>query len=116
LETLGSREKISLMFLPIIETIDKNNMIFMDAMDYINTSQLEIDKNRTKFHKSIFKQHFKYLKERDKKTYKMNKSIVNVISNFNFAMCHVFIRDQLQMFLLINIFKSSSNDLALLKN
>jgi hypothetical protein len=56
------------------------------------------------------------LKERNKKAYKMNKNMVNIISNFNFAMCHVFIRDQLQKKLLINMFKSSSNDLALLKS
>lgn len=36
------------MFLPIIETTNKNNKIIEDAMDFINTSLLEIDKIKTK--------------------------------------------------------------------
>ncbi len=47
-----------------------------------------------KSREKTFKQHLKYLKERDKKAYKMNKNMVNVLANFNFAMCHVFIKYQ----------------------
>jgi hypothetical protein len=50
------------MFLSIIETINENGKIIMDAMDRINTNQVQIDKNRTKSHEKTFKQHFKYLK------------------------------------------------------
>ncbi len=43
----------------------------------INTNQLEIDKNKTKFHEMTFK-HFKYLKERYEKVHKMNNNMVKV--------------------------------------
>jgi len=55
------------MFLPIIEATTKNNKIIEDAMEFINTSLFEIDKNKTKSHeKTWFKQHLKYLKEEKK--------------------------------------------------
>jgi hypothetical protein len=73
-------------------------------------SQLEIDKNRTKSREKTFKQHLKYLKERDKKPYKMNKNMVNVLTNLNFVMCHAFINYQTQMPPLINIYELSSNE------
>jgi hypothetical protein len=38
------------MFLPIIEATTKNNKIIEDAMEFINTSLFEIDKNKTKSH------------------------------------------------------------------
>ncbi len=49
----------------------------MDAMDHINTNQFEIEKNKTKSHEMTFN-HFKYLKERDKKVHKMNNNMVRV--------------------------------------
>jgi hypothetical protein len=51
----------------------------MDAIDQINTVQLDIDKNWAKSQERIFKQHQKYLKKRNnKKAYKMNKNMVNI--------------------------------------
>ncbi len=43
------------MFMHVIEAFDKNNKVIVDAMDWINTSQLEIDKSRTKSHEKTFK-------------------------------------------------------------
>ncbi len=40
------------MFLPIIKTINKNNKIIEDAMDFMNTSLFEIDNNKTKSHEN----------------------------------------------------------------
>jgi hypothetical protein len=82
-------------------------------MNCINISQLEIDKNKTKFCEKTFKHPFKYLKERDNTAYKMNKNMVNVLSNLNSTMCHAFIKDKSQMLPPTNISKSLSNDLAL---
>jgi hypothetical protein len=56
------------------------------------------------------------LKEKDKKAYKMSKNMVSVLANFNSAMCHVFIKDQIQMPPPINISKSSSDEQPLLNN
>jgi hypothetical protein len=71
-------------------------MIIVDAMNHINTNRLEIDKNMTKPHEKTSK-HLKYVKERNKKVHKMNKNMVSVLSNLSFAMCHAFIKVQLQM-------------------
>jgi hypothetical protein len=66
------------MFLLVIKTTNKKDLIIMDAMDHINTNQFEVDKNKTKFHEKTFK-HFKYyLKEKDKKVHKMNNNMVRV--------------------------------------
>ncbi len=43
------------MFLSIIEATNENGKIIMDAMDRINTNQVQIDKNGTKFHEITFK-------------------------------------------------------------
>ncbi len=102
------------MFMHVIEAFDKNNKLIVDAMDRINTSQLEIDKNKTKFHDKTFKQHLKYLKERDNKTYKMNNNTVNVLTNLSSVMCRAFIKYQTQMPPPINISKSSSDEQPLL--
>jgi hypothetical protein len=40
----------------------------------------------------------------------MNKNMVNVLVNLSFAICHAFIKDQIQMPSQINIFESSSNE------
>jgi len=85
-------------------------------VDFINISQLEIDKNKTKSCEKTFKHPFKYLKERDKKAYKMNKNMVSVLSSLNSTMCHALIKYQSQMLPPINISKSFSNDLALPNN
>jgi hypothetical protein len=42
-------------------------------MDCINTSQIEIENNKAKFYEKTFKQHCKYLNERNNKACKMNK-------------------------------------------
>jgi hypothetical protein len=73
-------------------------------------NSLEIDKNKTKFHEKTFKQHLKYLKERDKKLYTMNKNMVNVLTNISSMMYHACIKDQTQMPPPINSFESSSNE------
>jgi len=56
-----------------MDAIDKNNKIIEDAMDHINTSQIEIENNNAKSYEKTFEQHFKYLNERNNKVYKMNK-------------------------------------------
>jgi hypothetical protein len=66
----------------------------VEAMDWINFVQLDIDKSRTNSQEKAFKQHLQYLKEQNKKTHKMHKSMVSVLSNFNMAICHAFIKDQ----------------------
>ncbi len=71
-------------------------------------ARVATDKNMTKFHEKTSKLHLKYLKERDKKVYKMNKNMVSVLANLSFAMCQTFIKDQIQMHSQINIFESSS--------
>jgi len=85
-------------------------------VNFINISQLEIDKNKTKSCEKIFKHPLKNLKERDKKAYKMNKNMVSVLSSLNSTMCHALIKYHSQMLPPINISKSFSNDLALPNN
>jgi hypothetical protein len=86
----------------------------MDAMDWIDLVQLNIDKNNTKYQDKKFKEHFKYLKERNKKTHKINKHMMNVVSNFIIVMCHAF--HQPFMPLLINLFEYDYNDQPLENN
>jgi hypothetical protein len=61
-------------------------------MDQINSTHFNFYKNMTKYLNNNFKEHLKYLKNKDKKTHKMNKHMVNVLSNFNIVMCHAFIK------------------------
>ncbi len=96
------------MFIFVIEAYDKNNKVIVDAMDQINTSQLNWQE-----HDQVSWKYFQatsLLKERDKKTYKTNKNMVNVLTNLKPTMCHAFIKDQIQMPLRINIYESSSNE------
>jgi len=86
----------------------------MDAMDWIDLVQLNIDKNNTKYQDKKFKEHFKYLKEINKKTHKINKHMMNVLSNFIIVMCHAF--HQSFMPLLINLFEYDYNDQPLENN
>lgn len=62
----------------------------------------------------------KYLKERgkekDKKYYKMNKNMENVLSNLSFALCHTFIQDKTQMPPPIHMFELSSTEKPMLNN
>jgi hypothetical protein len=110
------KRKKSLVFMHVIEACDKNSKVIVNAMDHINIRQLEIDKNKTKFHDKTFKQHLKYLKEKDKKAYKMNKNMASVLINLSFVMYHAFIKDQTQMPLPINISKLSFDEQPLLNN
>jgi hypothetical protein len=64
----------------------------VDAMDRINSIQLDIDKNITKMQEKTLKQHLKYLKEQGKKVHKVNKNIVNILSSLSMAMCHAQIK------------------------
>jgi len=53
----------------------------MDTINWINTVQLDMDKNWTKSQEKTFKQHIKYLKKRDnRKAYKKNKNMVSIQS------------------------------------
>jgi hypothetical protein len=104
------------MFLPIIKTINKNNKIIEDAMDFMNTSLFEIDNNKTKSHENTWLTRSQVFEREKKKAYKMNTNVINIWSNFNPATCHVFITSQSQMPPPINMFESSSNDSALLNN
>jgi hypothetical protein len=78
----------------MIEFTNKNNKVLVDAMDQINSTHIDLYKNMTKYMDNNFKEHLTYLKDKDKKTHKMNKQMVNVLSNFSIMMCHVFIKDQ----------------------
>jgi hypothetical protein len=48
LGNIGVKRKRSFVFTPIIEAINKNSKVLVDAMDRINSIQLDIDKNITK--------------------------------------------------------------------
>jgi FtsZ-binding cell division protein ZapB len=72
ISTRVKRKKIINVLL-VIDAIDKNNKIIEDAIDHINTSQIEIENNKAKSYEKTFEQHFKYLNERNNKVYKMNK-------------------------------------------
>jgi hypothetical protein len=43
------------------------------------------------------KEQLQYFKEQDKKIHKTRKTMVNILSNLNIAMCHVFIQDKINM-------------------
>jgi hypothetical protein len=83
-----------LVFMLVIEVMDKHSRILVDTMDQINIVELDIDNNQTKFQEKTFKLHLKHLKERDGKAYKMNQNVVSVLSYLNFSFCHAFIKDQ----------------------
>jgi len=65
----------------------------MDTMYKINCTQLEIEQQCLSVHECIFKAHIHYLNACGRKLYKMNKSMVNVLSNLNTTLCHAFIKD-----------------------
>ncbi len=62
-------------------------------MDKINCNQLKIEQQHLSGFECTFKTHIRYLKACGKKLYTMNKSMVNVLSNLNIALCHAFIKD-----------------------
>jgi hypothetical protein len=43
----------------------------------------------------------KYLKEKNKKIFKMNNNMVIVLSNLRITMCHAFIGDEIQMLTIV---------------
>ncbi len=65
LGNIGVKRKISSIFTPVIQTMDQNNKIVVEATDHISFMQLNIDKNKTNSHDKAFKQHLQYLKEQD---------------------------------------------------
>jgi hypothetical protein len=67
------------MFLSIIETINENGKIIMDAMDCINTNQVQIDKSRTKSHEK-HSNNISSIWKGEMKAYKMNKNLVSILS------------------------------------
>ncbi len=83
-------------------------------MDQIKSTHLDLYKNMIKYLDNNFKEHLKYLKDKDKKTHKMNKQMVNLLSNFNIAMCHDFIKFQSFMTwgVYISDFKSNEQPMA----
>ncbi len=72
LGNIGVKRK-SYVFTLVIEAIDKNNKVLVDAMDQLNSIQLDIDKNITKMQEKTLKQYLKYLKEQNKKAHKIKK-------------------------------------------
>jgi hypothetical protein len=62
-------------------------------MDKINCTQLKIKQRYLSYHELIFKSHIFYFKTRDKKFHKMNKNMVNVLSNLGTIIWHIFIKD-----------------------
>jgi hypothetical protein len=85
----------------------------MDAMDKINCTQLEIEQQCLGVHELTFKTHIRYLKAHGKKLYKMNKNMVNVLSNLNIILCHAFIKDLTFMPPIVDLFledESRSHD------
>lgn len=109
LGNIGVKRK-SYVFTLVIGAINKNSKVLVDAMDWINSIQLDIDKNITKMQEKTLKQYLKYLKEQDKMAHKMNKNMVNILSSLSMTMCHVQIKDQSLMPLPINQFDSSCDD------
>jgi hypothetical protein len=65
----------------------------METLDNINT-KLKIEQYCAKVHKHNFKEHLQYFKVRNKKLYKVNKSMVMMLSNLSTTMCHTFLKDQ----------------------
>jgi hypothetical protein len=57
-----------------------------------------------------------YPKEIDKKVHKMHKSMVNVLSNLNMAMCHAFIEDWNLMPPPIHLFKYDEDEQLVVNN
>jgi len=74
----------------MIDAINKNNKVFIEAMDKMNVTQIEIEYYRSKTHEHSAKQHLTFLKERNKKMSKRNKNMVSVLANLSTTMCHVF--------------------------
>ncbi len=46
-----------LVFMLVIEAMDKHNRILVDIMDQNNIIELDIDNNQTKFQENTFKPH-----------------------------------------------------------
>jgi hypothetical protein len=55
------------IFSPIIKVMDKNNKCIIEMMECMSVTQLEIEKCHNKVQSHINKDHFQYLKARDKK-------------------------------------------------
>jgi hypothetical protein len=62
-ENIRIKKNWLLVFMLVIESMDKHNIILVDTMDRINIVELDIDNNQTKFQEKTFKLHLKYLKE-----------------------------------------------------
>jgi len=92
-----------MFFSLVIEFADKNNKLLVDGMDKINCIQLEIKQQHSSAHECSFKTHIYYFKGRDKKLYRMNKSMVNVLSAFNIILYHAFIKDLKRMFPVVDL-------------
>jgi hypothetical protein len=55
--------KLTFVFMSITKTMNDNNNVIIDAMDWINCIQLDIGNNKQKFKTKNFNSIFKYLKE-----------------------------------------------------
>ncbi len=79
-------------------------------MEKTNVIQLKIEERRFKHCDYAFKEQLCYMKARDKKTHKMNKNMVHVLSNLSMAMCHAFIKNQAMMLPLMAIDSSDESE------
>lgn len=75
----------------------------VDVIDKINCTQLNFKQWHSSSHERIFKTYICYLKACDKKLYKMNKRMGNVLSNLSIALWHTFIKDLKFMLLVMEL-------------
>lgn len=108
--TLGStlkKRKRSSVFALVMEATKKMRKHLLDAMDRINSTQQKLEKTKVRANIKMTKKHIEYLKARDKKILKMNKQMVNVLSNLSTTMCHAFIKDPTLIPAPVNLSQSS---------
>jgi hypothetical protein len=72
-------------------------------MDKFNCTHLNVKQRHSSSHERIFKAHIHYFKACDKKLYKMNKSMVNVLSNLSTVLWHTLIKDLEFMLLVVDL-------------
>ncbi len=104
LENTKIKKNQLLVFMLVIEAMDKHNRILLDTVDQINIVELDIENNQTKFQEKNFKPHLKYRKERDREGLQNEQKcgeLYYLISTL------FFIKDQTQLLPLVNIFNSS---------
>jgi hypothetical protein len=101
---------MSNVFSPILKALDKNNNVFIDAMEHINVTQLESEKYRSKIQKRETNKYLLHLISINKMIHLTSKNMLSVLANFNIVMCHIFIQDKAEMPLIVNILFDSLED------